>query len=355
MKAVPIADLEAFVLDVLDRSGVSRKDAQTTAEVLVTTDSWGVFTHGTKFLSDYTRRLRAGGLNPRGRPAIQKEGPAWALVDGDRSLGMVTGVFAMNLAVAKATASGIALVTVHNSYHFGAAGYYAWIAASQGRIGLALANAIPSVSAPGSCGPVLGSNPFAFAAPAAKEGSMVLDISTAAVAGGKIMVAAAEGKPVPASWLIDAKGQPTTDPHLFLRFEAFLTPMAAHKGYGLALMIEILSGVLSGGAMRDKIGSFVDLPDKPADYSQAFLAINPEVFLGENVFAGRVDDLFGGIRHLPSAVGFGHVKIPGEIEQEKRRKALASGIDLPADVVDVLRMVAEESGCRVPEFLEKMR
>jgi LDH2 family malate/lactate/ureidoglycolate dehydrogenase len=348
MKPVPIADLRAFVLDVLERCGVSREDAETTAEVLVTTDSWGVFTHGTKFLGDYTRRLRAKGLNPRGRPAIRKEGPAWALVDGGGSLGMVTGVFAMKLAIAKAAASGIALVTVRNSYHFGAAGYYAWMAASEGKIGMAVANAIPSVAAPGSCGPVLGSNPFAFAAPSAREGAMVLDISTAAVAGGKVMVAASEGRSVPGDWLVDGDGKPTTDPNRFIRLEAFLAPMAAHKGYGLALMIEILSGALSGGAMRDKIGSFVDPPEKPAHYAHTFWAIDPEVVLGGNIFAGQLDELFAGIRRLPAAPGAGHVKIPGEIEQERRQEALASGILLPTDVIDVLRVVAEETGCRMP-------
>jgi ureidoglycolate dehydrogenase (NAD+) len=351
MKAVPVSELNSFVLDVLGRCGVSRQDAETTAEVLVTTDSWGVFTHGTKFLGDYTRRLRAKGLNPQGRPAIQKEGAAWAQVDGDRSLGMVTGVFSMKLAIEKAASAGVALVTVHNSYHFGAAGYYASMAAGRGQIGLAVANAIPSVSAPGSRGPVLGSNPFAFAAPSAHQGDMVLDISTAAVAGGKIMVAAAKGEPVPDGWLVDNRGEPTSDPNLFLQLQAFLTPMAGHKGYGLALMIEILSGGLSGGALREKIGSFVDAPGTAADYSHAFLAINPGVFLGGSAFAGRMDDLFAGIRRLPSSRGVASIKIPGEIEQTRRREALASGIELPADVAEVLRSVAIETGCPMPAFL----
>jgi ureidoglycolate dehydrogenase (NAD+) len=351
MSSVPIASLRAFVLDVLDRCGVSREDAETTADVLVTTDSWGVFTHGTKFLSDYTRRLRARGLDPRGRPTVCQEGPAWALVDGGYCLGMVTGVFAMKRAIAKAAASGIALVTVRNSYHFGAAGYYAWMAASQGKLGMAVANAIPSVTAPGSCGPVLGSNPFAFAAPSASEGAMVLDISTAAVAGGKVMVAAAEGKTVPETWLVDAEGKPTTDPHRFLRLEAFLAPMAGHKGYGLALMIEILSGALSGGAVRDQIGSFVDPPGQQAHYGHAFLAIDPEVVLGGDAFGGRMDRLFGGIRGLPGAPGAGSIKIPGDIEEGRRKEALASGIALPMDVVEVLRTVSAETGAPLPEAL----
>ena len=134
----------------------------------MTTDTWGVYTHGTKALYAYTRRLREKGLKPRGRPRVQSEGPAWALVDGDSSLGMVTGVFAMNLAVAKAATSGIALVVVRNSCHFGAAGYYAALAASQGQIGLAMSNDVPSVSAPGSCGAVMGSNLLRFRAPSGR-------------------------------------------------------------------------------------------------------------------------------------------------------------------------------------------
>lgn len=352
MSRIPVPDLKSFVLEVLTRCGVGHDDAETTAEVLVTTDTWGVFTHGTKFLGDYTRRLRAKGLKAHGLPAIERQGPAWALVNGDQSLGMVTGVFAMDTAIAKAAVSGIALVVVHNSYHFGAAGYYAWRATTRGQIGIALANAIPSVAAPNSCGPVLGSNPFGFAAPSATEGPMVLDISTASVAGGKIMVAAAEGRRVPEGWLVDGQGQPTTDPHQFLKLQAYLTPMAAHKGYGLGLMIEILSGALSGGAMRGAIGGLRDAPNIPADYSQAFLAINPEVFLGAGILGGRLDGLFGDIKRFPTAAGTSPLQVPGGIEQEKREKALAFGIEFPPDVLQTLREVATENSCGMPSFLQ---
>ncbi len=176
MKAIAVDELKAFVLQVLAKCGVGPEDAETTAEILVTTDTWGVYTHGTKALYAYTRRLRAQGLKPRGRPRVQKEGPAWALVDGDSSLGMVAGVFAMKLAIAKAKSSGVAFVVVRNSCHFGAAGYYASLAAVQGQIGIAVSNDVPSVAAPGSVGAVLGSNPFAFAAPSGHAGNLVLDI-----------------------------------------------------------------------------------------------------------------------------------------------------------------------------------
>lgn len=354
MKPIAVDELKAFVLQVLAKCGVAQEDAEITAEVLVTTDTWGVFTHGTKALYAYSRRLRANGLKPRGRPRVQKEGPAWALVDGDSSLGMVTGVFSMKLAMAKAAAAGVAFVVVRNSCHFGAAGYYASLAAAEGQIGIAVSNDVPSVAAPGSLGPVLGSNPFAFASPSGQAGDLVLDIATAAVAGGKVAAAAAEGKSVPNTWLIDSEGNPTGDPTLFLQQKAALAPMAGHKGYGLALMIEILSGVLSGSALRDRVGIWMREPlGRPTDHSHAFLAINPNVFLGAGVFSTRQDGLFQGIRGLPAAQGFDHVKIPGEIEQGNRKKALAEGIQFPAEVLQLLRVAAEENGCPIPSFLER--
>lgn len=352
MRPIQISELMAFVVEVLVKCGVSEEDAHVAADVLVTTDSWGVFSHGTKSLHGYCRRLQKRGLNPRGRPKIDREGPAWALVDGDSSLAMVTGVFAMRLAIAKAEQSGIALITVHNSCHFGAAGYYASLAAAAGQIGFAFSNDFPSVAAPGSQGAVLGSNPFAFAAPSGKEGSMVLDMATAEAAGGRVAAAAAAGKTVPSTWLVDLQGRPTTDPNQFLRHQAVLAPMAGHKGYGLALMIEILTGALSGAAMREQVGKWYWEPrDTSTDHSHAFIAINPAVFLGPEVMPGRIDALFQGIRSGPSVPG-ANVKIPGDIERDKRARALDSGIDFPADVRQMLRVAAEENNCLVPAFLK---
>jgi LDH2 family malate/lactate/ureidoglycolate dehydrogenase len=337
---------------VLAKCGLSGPDAETTADVLVTTDTWGVFTHGTKALYAYTRRLRAGGLKPGGRPRIEKEGPAWAGVDGDSAIGMVTGVYSMRLAMAKAAQAGVALVTVHNTCHFGAAGYYASLAAAEGQLAVVVSNDVPSVAAPGSRGAVLGSNPFAFAAPSASAGAMVLDMATAEVAGGKVAAAAAEGKRIPESWLVDSEGRPAGDPNLFLQGKASLAPMAGHKGYGLALMIEVLSGALSGSSMRDDVGIWMREPlGKPTGHGQAFLAIDPSVFLGQGLFPSRTDQLFQSIRSLPAAPGVDHVKIPGEIEQEKRKAALARGIEFPDEVLKLLRVAAEENGCPVPRFL----
>src|SRR6266540_6754704 len=166
---VSIGDLHAFCIEALTRVGVGDADARTTADVLVTTDTWGIFTHGTKALRAYIRRLRGGGLRMNGTPRVVDEGPAWAVIDGDSSLGMVSSVFAMNTAMAKAATAGIALVGLRNNCHYGAAGYYAAMALEKNMIGFSMANDIPTVNAPGARGSVMGSNPFAFAAPAGEE------------------------------------------------------------------------------------------------------------------------------------------------------------------------------------------
>ena len=235
--------------------GVGDADARTTADVLVTTDTWGVFTHGVKVLRGYVRRLRAGGLRADARPEIVAAGPAWAIVDGDSALGMVTSVFAMRTAMAKARDCGIGYAGVRNSCHFGAAGYYANMAAAADMIGLAMANDMPSVTAPGARGRVTGSNPLAYAVPTADGRPILLDMATSVVAGGKVAAAHAAGKPIPADWVVDRDGEPTTDPAAFLEGGA-LRPMAGHKGYGIALLIETLSGVLTGRS---------DAPGPPLD------------------------------------------------------------------------------------------
>jgi len=349
MTKIGIPSLKKFICDVLAQCGVSPADSATTAEVLVTTDAWGVFTHGTKALRRYAQKLRAGGLKAQGRPAIVRESAAWALIDGDASLGMVTGVFAMNCAIAKARTSGIALINVRNSCHFGAAGYYAQLASRVNMIGMAMANDVPSVAAPGSKGPVLGSNPFAFSAPGGSHPPFLLDISTAVVAGGKVKALMAEGRPIPPDWLIDLEGRPTTDGNLY-PLQASLSFMAGHKGYGLALMIEVLSGVLSGAAVRDKVGAWTtDVPARVTDHGHTFLVIDPATITGANTFPGGMSSLLDGIKECPTVAGAGALKIPGEMEAARAVQAEAGGIPLPDDVWESLQGAAQDAGVALPE------
>ncbi len=342
--------LHAFTRSVFEKTGVSSANAAIGADVLVTTDAWGVFTHGTKNVAGYARRLLASGLRPRGRPHITSQGGAWATIDGDSSLAMVTSVFAMQTAIAKARQQGLAYVGVRNSCHFGAAGYYAWLAAKEGLIGIAMANDIPCVAAPGSRGPILGSNPLAYALPVDGLRPVLLDISTATVAGGKVYAARARGEPVPPGWILDGNGRPTTDPSGFPHVGA-LQPMAGHKGYGLALLIESLSGLLSGAAMTWGIRSWAhDDPSLPSLHGAAFLAIDPATIFPEGRFAARVRELVDEIHQSPCADGVERLVVPGEPEWERYDRAQRDGILLPADVTASLQAAADLIG--IPPAIE---
>ena len=348
---VPIGALQELALAAFRCCGLNEADAEAAAEVLVTTDAWGVYTHGTKSLRGYARRLRGGGLRADGRPQIVRQGPAWAVIDGDSSVGMVTARFAMRTAMDKARACGLGFTTVRNSCHFGAAGFYAWMAAREGMVGQAMANDTASVTAPGSRGPVLGSNPFAFAAPAGEEAPILLDISTAAVAGGKVRIAAAFGQPIPPTWLVDLQGAPTLDPHLYPH-AASLTPMAGHKGYGLALMIETLSGLLSGARLTQAIGSWIDSdPALPTDHGHAFLALDVGAFFPLDQYQQRMDELIRQIRSAPKAQGQERIWLPGEKEWEAQAQARVHGIPLPADVRESLSGLIGDLGLARPDWL----
>ena len=335
-------NLHAFCVEALTKVGVDQTDARTTADVLVTTDTWGTFTHGTKALRAYIRRLRGGGLKKNGAPNVIAEGSAWAMVDGDSSLGMVSSVFAMNTAMAKAETAGITFVGLRNNCHYGAAGYYAAMAAEKNMIGFSMANDIPTVNAPGARGSIMGSNPFGFAAPAGKERPILLDMATSTVAGGKVFAAAALGKTIPAYWLLDVNARPTTDPTVFSH-AASLTPLGGYKGYGIAFMIEALSAILTGAAIRWQVLSwtFSD-PSKPTGHGAAFIAINIASFMPVELFKERMDQTIREIRASEKADGTERIYLPGEMEWERREKALAEGMDLPEDVVASLRSLAED-------------
>jgi LDH2 family malate/lactate/ureidoglycolate dehydrogenase len=332
-RTISFESLRRLCADAFSRAGLSDIDAATGAEVLSTTDAWGVFTHGSKALRGYLRRLHAGGLVADARPVLSGEGPAWATIDGNSALGMVTSVFAMRTAIAKASDTGIGYVGVRNSCHFGAAGYYSWLAADAGFIGLSMANDIPSVAAPGSRGAITGSNPIAYAIPAGRYQPMMLDMSVATVAGGKVYAARERGEPIPSTWLIGPDGRPTDDANSYPE-RSTLAPAAGHKGYGIGVLIETLAGVLSGAATTWQIGSWLGGDaSAPTHHGAAFLAIDCGAISNRDDFAARMERLIDEIHQAPRADGVDRIYVPGEIEWGKHHLAVSDGIWLPSDVI----------------------
>ncbi len=339
-----------FSVEALLRVGLSEKDAQTTANALVTTDSMGVFTHGTKLLGGYLRKLQGGGYRIDAAPTVERSGLSWALIDGQSALGQVGSVFAMELAMAKAKQTGIAYVGLRNTGHIGAAGYYAAMAARAGFIGMVTGNDIPSVAAPGSRKAVLGSNPLAYGIPLDGKDPIVLDMATAAVAGGKVYAAFQRGEAIPPTWLIGPDGLPTTDGSLYPQ-QAALAPMAGHKGYGLGLWCEVLSAILPGGHSTWQVGSWMfDEPSRPSWHNASFIAIDIDAMVPREKFAARLQQLIDEIHAAPTAAGIDHVLLPGEREWSLHQKAQSQGIDLPDDVREKLTQAAALVGIAVPAF-----
>lgn len=335
--------IDEFCVEAMRCAGMTEADARVTADVLVTTDMWGTHTHGTKQLRNLMKNFRDGRMEVKARAELVDEGAGWARFDGHASMPMPTSVLAMRTAVAKAKNTGIAISTVCNSGHYGAAGYYAWLATGADMIGMSLTNVDPGVAAPGSRGSVLGTNPFAYAVPAGKEHPVMLDIATSVVAASKIYALRQLGKPLPEGWIVDADGLPTTDPGNYPLAGA-LMPMAGHKGYGLGLMVEILSGVLGGGAFGSGVRSWVFGDALPVNQSHTFIAINVGAFEPVEEFKQRMDVLIRQIKDAPKAKGADRIWLPGEKEWAYREDALAYGIALPQDVRASLGGLAEDLG-----------
>ncbi len=341
-KPVPPEKLEELCVAAMLKAGLKKKHAEITARVLVSTDLWGVFTHGTKQLRGLLKNIRDGRLDPKAEPEVVRDVPAAALVDGHFAMPMVSSTRAMNLAIEKARELGTAFVGVTHSGHFGAAGYYANMAAENDMIGLSMCNVEPFMTVPGAKGRVLGTNPIAYAIPAGEEPTVFLDIATSAVAVSKVFAARARGEEVPPTWFVDADGNPSTDPSKI--DDGAMLPMAGHKGYGIAVLIEVLSAVLTGSAVMSEVKSWVlDLPE-PSNQGHAFMVINPSVFMPVEEFKTRVDAMIREIKSAPKALGATRIYLPGEMEWERREKFLKNGIELPSDVVANLKLMAEEWG-----------
>jgi ureidoglycolate dehydrogenase (NAD+) len=344
MNPVSIPKLEDMVAQMLARCGLAANQAQATAQALVTTDAMGVFTHGSKLLAGYIRKLQGGGYDAKAEPSIEREGPGWAIMDGRSALGQVGSMSAIQVAMQKARKVGIAYVGLRNSGHIGAAGYYAALAARQGMIAMVTGNDIPSVAAPGSRVAVLGSNPLAYAVPVEDNEPILLDIATAAVAGGKVYAAIQRGEPIPNTWLIDSNGQPTTDGSLYPN-QAALAPMAGHKGYGFGLWCEILSAILPGGHMTWQVGSWMfDEPTRPSWHNASFTVIDIAAMSPDGGFQQRLKRLIDELHAAPTAAGVERVLLPGEREWNNLHHARQYGITLPVDVHEKLRQASEMTG-----------
>src|SRR5688572_308799 len=352
---VPAERICSQILSIFHAWGMDAELARTAAEVMVQTDLAGVDSHGVSMLMDYDEYRRKGKLNLKARPKIVREGPVTALIDAEAGLGHPAAVMAMNLALEKARTMQVGVVTVFNSHHFGAAGYYAAMASKAGMVGMVTsATRTIGVVPTRAKVPVLGTNPIAFAAPSKRNNPFLLDMATSAAANNKIKVYGLNGKQIPAGWVFDDRGDAVRDPEqaleiLYKTKKGGLTPlggtaeMSSHKGYGLALMVHILGGALSGASFSP-IRVKSQGPSDPDRLGHFFLAIDPKAFRPEGAFEDDLDAVIDVMHAAPPLDPAQPVLVPGDPEAKARAERLGEGIPIPDSLMEKLRKVCEGSG-----------
>ncbi|MBP2327878.1 LDH2 family malate/lactate/ureidoglycolate dehydrogenase [Kibdelosporangium banguiense] len=340
MDAVPIDVLTETISRIFTASGLSERPSRVVAGSLVDADCRGIPSHGAMLVPMYVERIRRGSVSTAQTAEVVADLAAVATLDGRNALGQLTGDQAMRLAVAKSKEFGIGAVTVRHAFHFGGAFRYVLAAAEQGCVGLAAANTRPLMPAPGGAAPVVGNNPLALAAPVPGRAPIVLDMALSEAALGKVRIAAAEGRQIPATWSTDADGVPTTDPTAALA--GMLLPAGGPKGYGLAVMVDVLTGVLSGGAFGAGVSGLYADTAVPNDCAHFFLALDPAAFGG--TFEEQMRTFATNIANTPAAPGIDRVYLPGELEALRHEKARVEGVRLEPAVRSALIDTARSLG-----------
>ncbi len=333
-------NLRSFAAACLQQVGLRQGDALTVAHTLVESDMRGVQSHGLALLPRYLRRLSSGAVKARPDISVIRETECLALMDGDNGLGQLAGVRAMEVAIRKARNHGLGAVAVRNANHFGAAAYYAMLATEADMIGFATSNAASIMPAPGGVSRVVGNDPVAFALPSGEGGPVVVDVALSIVPVNKLRLAAMEGRDIPCGWALNRAGEPTTSPQEAM--EGLLLPIGAHKGFGLALVADVLTALLSGGVFA------WELHDRQyVGMSHFFLALDVSRFVPLAEFKARMTELVARIHSSQTVPGVERLYAPGEIEAECKRKRLTSGVPLPSGIVEELKAVAVEIALRL--------
>ncbi|MFC1581182.1 Ldh family oxidoreductase [Thermodesulfobacteriota bacterium] len=338
--------LEDFTAAVFAKSGMGKEDAQYCAEALVLTNLWGIDSHGVLRLEAYFRRLQKGAMNPGPDIRQIKGAMGFEVLDGDDGIGFLTARAAMERAIELAGNHSIGAAGVIKSNHCGAAALYARLAAAKGMIGIAMTNVVPNMVVPGGSRPITGNNPIAIAIPTFGDFPFVLDISMSAVAGGKLILASKKKEKIPLDWATDKDGRPTDDPDK--GFAGFLLPMGGHKGFGLSLVVDILCGVITGGAFQDHLKGMYKYPDDPSLTGHFMLALNPLVLMSREDLEARMAEFYQTIKDSPMWDGSKEMFMPGEIEYRTAEERMQKGIPLPVTLFEDFQSLARELGLDTP-------
>lgn len=346
--------LQAWTAAVVEAAGTPADIAADVAEVLVASDRRGIASHGTARLPQYLTLIEAGVMDPAARPVEVRSRAALTLLDAHNGWGHHASRVAVDRAISGAAEAGACTALVRRSNHYGIAGWYALRAADAGLIGISLTNTSPLVAPTRAIEPMLGTNPIAVAAPAGRHGRFCLDMATSTIPRGRIEVAARRGEPLQASWAIDDQGRPASTPEA--AFGGALLPLGGleesggYKGYGLTLLVDIVTGVLAGGTAGPSIVPLFSTHHGPSDLAQTFIVIDPAAIDEPGAFEARLEhelDLLVAARTIPGAPG--RVLVPGEPEAEAERQAGERGALIDTEHHAALTGLAQRFGIPLPE------
>ena len=339
--SVDAQQLLEFATAVYAGQGVPEADARLIADTLVQADLWGHQSHGVLRLGWYLDRLRNKVMNPLTTPEFVVDAGGIAVIDGHDGVGHVLTKLAAEEAIKRAKVHGIAAVGVRMSNHFGTCMYYTLMGARAGCVMMLTSNGGPAMAPWGGRKKIIGTNPWSIAAPAGRHAPFVVDMANTGVARGKIYLARNKRQPIPEGWAINADGAPTTDPQEAI--DGIILPMAGHKGYAIAAMVDMMSGVLTGSGFLSTVHS----PYKTAEKSNCghfLMAVNIEAMQPLAAFNARMEQFIAEIKAVPLAQGCDEVFYPGEMEARNDVRNRRQGLQLPDDTIADLQRIAGETG-----------
>jgi LDH2 family malate/lactate/ureidoglycolate dehydrogenase len=342
------ARLLEFATAVYASAGVPEPDARLMVDTLVQADLWGHQSHGVLRLGWYLERLRRGVMRAVSDPETVVDAGGLAVIDGHDGVGQVLTAHATREVVSRAKVHGVAAVAVRNSNHFGTCMYYTCMGARDGCLTYLCSNGGPAMAPWGGRQKIVGTNPWSFAAPAGRHPPIVSDMANTGVARGKIYLAQNRGESIPLGWALDAEGRPTTDPEAAI--QGIILPMAGHKGYAIAAMVDVMAGVLSGS-------NFLAAVNGPYKYDQKsgaghfLVALDIAKTQSMAEYDARIEQFIAELKAVPLAPGTEEIFYPGEIEARNDAKHRAEGLTLPERTQEDLSRIASETGVQENFFL----
>jgi LDH2 family malate/lactate/ureidoglycolate dehydrogenase len=337
-----VADLRKLAARLTAAAGASDEDAELLADSLVEADVHGASTHGLTRLNIYLRRIQKGLIDPQAKLVVESRRPAVLIVDACNGLGQVQATKTLRMLTQAARQFGVAAATIRRSQHFGALSYYCNQAARDDMILLAMTNCEPAMSPAGGCEAFFGTNPIAASFPTGKGFPVKIDLATSIIARGNIIAANKAGRPIPEGWALDPDGHATTDAAAALA--GTVLTMAGHKGYALALLVELFSGVLSGAAVGSDVGSMYKHLDRPQNVGHFFCLVDIAAFTSLGNFKSRIDQAIDRIKTCRTREGVDEILVPGERSYRSAQQNRRLGIALGEATVQELQALCEEYG-----------